>query len=144
MKFLAVDPGTQRVGMAACDDLEITTRLLPVLPFKDTPTLVRSLGNLIEKEEYGGVVLGLPLNMDGSQGKAFRRSHSLAEALKRELRRRDLSCEIFLWDERLTTFEAETRLREKGIPKAKAKEFLDSLAAEVLLEDYLAHKKGAP
>jgi putative Holliday junction resolvase len=55
-----------------------------------------------------------------------------------ERKAKQVSCEVELWDERLTSYEAEQRIRQQGVAKAKAKAFLDSVAAEVLLEDYLA------
>jgi len=137
MKILAVDPGTKRVGLSACDELEITTRLLPVLSVKKQSVLCKSILALVHEEGFGVILLGLPLNMDGSQGEAAKRSQKLADALEREIKKEKLECEVILWDERLTSYEAETRLRERGVPKGKAKEYLDSLAAEVLLEDFL-------
>lgn len=137
MKILAVDPGTKRVGLSACDELELTTRLLPVLSVKKSSALVQKILELVREEAFGAILLGLPLNMDGTQGEGAKRSQKLADSLKREFKKEKLECEVILWDERLTSFEAETRLRERGVPKGKAKEYLDSLAAEVLLEDFL-------
>jgi len=143
MKILAIDPGGRRVGLAASDALHLTTRLLPVLQVKKLKSSVPELVTLIGKEEFGKVIIGLPLNMDGSEGAAAKEARVLAEALIQALKKKKLSCEVELWDERLTTFEAEQRARQQGVSKAKAKAFLDSVAAEVLLEDYLAsHPKA--
>lgn len=138
MKVLAIDPGTKRIGLAATDSLHLTTRLLPVLQIKNLTKAVGELSELIASEGFSRVVVGLPLNMDGSEGKAAKNARDLAHKLKQQLLRRDFSCEVLLWDERLTSFEAELRTRQQGVAKAKAKAFLDSVAAEVLLEDYLA------
>lgn len=143
MKILAIDPGGKRVGLAASDALHLTTRLLPVLQVKKLKASVPQLVSLIGQEEFAKVVVGLPLNMDGSEGAAAKGARELADTLKAALKKKKLSCEVELWDERLTTFEAEQRARQQGVAKAKAKAFLDSVAAEVLLEDYLAsHPKG--
>lgn len=143
MKILAIDPGGKRVGLAASDALHLTTRLLPVLQVKKLNSSVPELVKLIEAEEFRKVIVGLPLNMDGSEGAAAKGAKALAKALEAALKKKELSCEVELWDERLTSFEAEQRTRQQGVAKAKAKAFLDSVAAEVLLEDYLAsHPKG--
>lgn len=139
MKILAVDPGAKRIGLAASDELQITIRLLPVLrvsPGQTVPALVQ----LIRDESFQKVLVGLPLNMDGSEGNAAKQAKDLASRLKNALDGAGLSVPVLLWDERLTTFEAEQRLRERGIAKLKAKDYLDSAAAEILLEDYLRHE----
>jgi len=141
MKILAVDPGTRRIGLAACDEMEWTTRLLPALQEKSQGIWMRQVLDLVAAEGFACVLLGLPLNMDGSEGPGAKRSRDLALALEREIQRREISCQVQLWDERLTTFEAETRLRERGVAKGKAKTSLDSLAAQVLLEDFLRSRK---
>lgn len=142
MKILAIDPGTKRIGLAATDELHLTTRLLPVLKVSALHQSIRALLELISKEGFQKVLVGLPLNMDGTEGQAARQAKKLAAQLQNEIQIRDLKCEISLWDERLTSFEAEQRIRQRGVSKAKAKAFLDSLAAEILLEDYLqAHQR---
>jgi putative Holliday junction resolvase len=104
--------------------------------------MIQELTGVIRSEAVQRAIIGLPLNMDGTAGLAAERSRQLAAALTAELKRQGISCEILLWDERLTSYEAEMRLRERGIAKGKAKDILDSLAAEVLLEDYLAHHRA--
>ena len=138
MKILAIDPGTKRIGLAASDALHLTTRLLPVLEFGGLGESVKELAKLVAAEEFQKVVVGLPLHMDGSEGDAARAAKDLAERLRKELAAKQIACAVELWDERLTSFEAEQRTRQQGVAKAKAKAFLDSVAAEVLLEDYLA------
>lgn len=138
MKILAIDPGTKRIGLAASDALHLTTRLLPVLQVSGLGRSVQEIARLIKEEEFQKVVVGLPLNMDGSEGKAAIAARDLVKRLQKEFQSKKISCEVEVWDERLTSFEAEQRVRQQGVAKAKAKAFLDSLAAEVLLEDYLA------
>lgn len=138
MKILAIDPGGKRIGLAATDALHLTTRLLPVLQVKNLGASLPELVSLIIKEEFEKVVVGLPLNMDGSEGAAAKAAKALAQKLGEALKKKKVDCLVELWDERLTSFEAEQRTRQQGVAKAKAKAFLDSVAAEVLLEDYLA------
>ena len=136
MKILAIDPGTKRIGLAACDELGLTIRLLPVLKISSSSQGAELVFQLIRREEFSKVLIGLPLNMDGSEGAAALQVRKFVELLQKKFTISELP-EIVFWDERLTSFEAELRLREKGIAKAKAKDFLDSVAAEILLEDYL-------
>lgn len=138
MKILAIDPGKKRIGLAASDALHLTTRLLPVLEVSGLGESLRELAKLIAAEEFQKVVIGLPLNMDGTEGEPALAAKAMAERLRQELAAKQIACEVELWDERLTSFEAEQRTRQQGVAKAKAKAFLDSVAAEVLLEDYLA------
>jgi putative Holliday junction resolvase len=144
MKILAVDPGVKRMGLAACDALQLTTRRLPVLHLTKSASWVQDLARLILEEEFAMVLWGLPLNMDGSDGPAAARSREHAAQLQRELQNRAWAGELKLWDERLTSYAAEQKLREQGIAKAKGKEFLDSLAAQILLEDFLKTCPGSP
>jgi putative Holliday junction resolvase len=137
VKILAVDPGEKRVGLAACDELQLTTRRIPVLHLSKQPQWIQALAQLILVEEFVKVLWGLPLNMDGSEGKAATRSRRQAGQLERELQKQGWTGELTLWDERLTSYAAEEHLRERGIPKAVGKDFLDSLAAQILLEDFL-------
>lgn len=137
LKTLAVDPGLKRVGLAACDEFGLTTRPLSQLAFRGLPELLLELEEIIRAEKFVKVLIGLPLHLDGQKSEAAKRSQKLAERLQHKLKQENLECEVVLWDERLTSFEAEQRLRDRGKSKAKAKGELDSLAAQVLLEDYL-------
>ena len=141
MKILAIDPGTKRIGLAATDSLQLTTRLLPVLRVRSLKDSLQNLVELVAEEEFSQVVIGLPLNMDGSEGPAAAAARNFAAGLRLRLEKAGLKSEVLLWDERLTSFEAENRCREQGSKKAKTQAFLDSLAAEVLLEDYLSAQK---
>lgn len=137
LKTLAVDPGLKRVGLAACDELGLTTRLLPQLNFRGSQDLVARLSEMVEQEHFVRVIIGLPLHLDGRQSEAAKRSEKLAERLRQKLEQQNLNCQVKLWDERLTSFEAESRLRSQGKSRSKSKDKLDSLAAQVLLEDFL-------
>ncbi len=141
-KTLAVDPGTKRVGLAICDELGLTTRMLPVLPYIHKSKLVNDLIEILRQENCFRIVIGLPLNMDGSTGESAKRSENLAKNLEKLAEQQNLLLKVILWDERLTSFEAEQRLKEMGISKKNAKDKIDSLAAQVLLEDYLAQLKS--
>jgi len=143
MKILAIDPGSKRIGLAATDELHLSIRLLPVLQVQGLHQSMNALIGIIQSEPFHKVLVGLPMNMDGSEGRSATAARKLKDALDKELARQKISCEVLLWDERLTSFEAEQRMRQQGVAKAKAKAFLDSVAAEVLLEDYLHTTEGS-
>jgi putative Holliday junction resolvase len=78
MKILAIDPGTKRIGLAASDALHLTTRLLPVLEVSGLGQSLAELAKLVAAEEFQKIVVGLPLNMDGTEGEAgFLRGRAL-------------------------------------------------------------------
>lgn len=141
MKILAIDPGTRRIGLAACDELEMTTRTLPTLVCQSPGQWLDRVVGRVKEEGFELILMGLPLNMDGSPGPGAKRSQELARALQKKLEAKDISCPVQLWDERLTTFEAEQRLGSEGKRPKKNKENLDSYAAQVLLEDYLRSRQ---
>ena len=82
------------------------------------------------------MVLGYPCHMDGSEGERVERVLAFQEMLKKKI-----ELPIHLYDERLSTMEAEEILRENGVPKDRQKEVLDQVAAQVILEDYLRNRE---
>ena len=79
-----------------------------------------------------GIVIGLPLNMDGTEGRQAARVRAFGERL-----REHLTLPIDFWDERLTTFEAQQRLRSRGVKASRRRALVDQVAAEVILRSYL-------
>ena len=98
---------------------------------KDFETLAR----LVEENQVGHVVVGNPLNMDGTVGKQSLHMHGFAERL-----RSAASVEVSLWDERLSSFAAEQLLIERGRHWSKRKQDIDKLAAVVILQGFLDHQ----
>ena len=135
MRILGLDYGTKTVGVAVTDALGITVQPLETITRdadnKLRPTL-RRIEELIEEMNVQEIVLGLPLNMDGSEGERATRSREFADMLER---RTGLS--VHLLDERLTTIEADEILDSCGIPKKNHKRYVDSVAAVLILEDYV-------
>ena len=82
------------------------------------------------------MVLGYPCHMDGSEGERVERVLAFQEMLQKKI-----ELPIHLYDERLSTMEAEEILRENGVPKDRQKEVLDQVAAQVILEDYLRNRE---
>ncbi|RME81092.1 MAG: Holliday junction resolvase RuvX, partial [Zetaproteobacteria bacterium] len=129
---LALDIGQARIGVAVCDRGGRISRPLTVISRRDRawPEKVAALAHA-----YGcrGVVVGLPVHMDGTPSEQTEDVRRAVEELKRAL-----PLPVRFQDERLSTFVAEQRLSERGIPARAQKEIVDAEAAAVILEDFLA------
>ena len=129
MKVLAIDFGTKRVGLAVGDtELGIA---LPKGVLKNDEHLIDRLYKIIHSTGVSRVVVGLPLTPSGREGQRAREVREFVEKLKGRLG----DIEVVLWDERYTTLEAESRLRE--LPPKRRRELLDSVSAQTILEEYL-------
>lgn len=135
MRILGLDYGTKTVGAAVTDTLGITVQPLETITrdsdSKIRPTL-RRIEEIIESLGVEEIVLGLPLNMDGSEGERAMRSRQFADIIERRT-----GLPVHLLDERLTTVEAEEILGACGIMKKDYKRYVDSAAAVLILEDYV-------
>lgn len=128
MKVLAVDPGERRTGFAISDPEERMALALPTLEGAGPADVAR----LAREQGAGCVVVGLPFNMDGTEGPAARRARDFIEELRLQT---DLP--VVAWDERLSTAEGESRLREAGLNRKERRRRSDAAAAVVILESYL-------
>ena len=122
-----MDLGTKRVGVAVSDELRLTVRPVAILDRRSWKHLLSEVTKQIENFDVAGLVVGLPLNMDGSEGPAATEARRLAENF-----RRSLSVPVYIQDERLTTEEAQSRAI------SSAEESVDAEAAAVILEDFLS------
>src|SRR5437764_95057 len=130
---LALDLGTRRVGVAVSDELRLTVRPLPALRRSNWKKLLREIKNLREQFDARGVVIGLPLRLDGTEGDAAQEARRIARNLELSL-----AVPVFLQDERLTSCAAEAALREEGYVGDEVKARVDSTAAALILRDFLA------
>src|SRR2546423_10141184 len=131
-RLLALDMGTRRVGIAVSDELRLSVRPLPFLPRGSWKKLLREIALLREQFDARGVVVGLPLRLDGTEGEAAREARRSARNLELSL-----GVPVFLQDERLTSHAAEEDLRASGVSRQELKENVDSAAAALILHDYL-------
>ena len=145
MRILGLDYGTKTVGVAVSDPLKMTAQPLETIERKP-PTKLRQTLARIEAilEEYGAagerdrielIVLGYPKNMNNSEGDRC----EATQAFKEDLERRT-GLEVVLWDERLTTVEAERILMDSGVRRENRKTYIDKMAAAVILQNYLDAK----
>jgi putative Holliday junction resolvase len=131
MRFLGIDYGTRRIGLAAGDELGIATPL-PALVEADAAARRRALAQVVQTRRIQEIVLGLPLNMDGSEGFKAKESQAFAEELRAEF-----GLPVHLVDERLTSHMAESGMNQKQLREIRGKGIIDSRAAAVILQDYL-------
>jgi putative Holliday junction resolvase len=130
VRVLGVDYGDRRIGVALSDPSGTFARPFEVVAGEKE--FLERLGPWIESEEIGLVVLGLPLNMDGSHGPKSEQVQGFKERLVARH-----GVEVRLWDERLTTAEADRYLRLSGLSAQKRRQRIDKVAAQVLLQSYL-------
>jgi putative Holliday junction resolvase len=131
-KLLALDVGLARIGVAVCDPLRLAARPLQVIVRRSRREDFDQLARLVQEQEAVAIVVGLPLNMDGSEGPQAQTVRKWAERLAYALRALGALRPVIFWDERLSTFEAQALLAEQHVPVAE-----DAAAAAVILERYL-------
>jgi putative Holliday junction resolvase len=135
-RVLAVDWGARRVGLAVSDPMGLALRSLPTLKVANRRDALEAVAEAALREEADTVLVGLPLNMDGSEGPSAARARALGEGLAGK------GFTVRYLDERLTSENAIVRLRERGEARP-TRERIDQVAALVLLEDFLAAEQRA-
>ena len=136
MRYLGVDLGRARIGLALADDVLRQARPLRVVQRRGGGNDLADIAETARDYEVGRAVVGLPLNMDGTEGPAARLSREFAAKLASAL-----GVPVDLFDERLSTFEAETRLRDRGISAKDARARVDAEAAAVILQGWLDRER---
>ncbi len=134
VKRLALDLGARRIGVSLHDDPDVPARPHATLDVTPGASPVAALAALIAREAPDEVVVGLPLNMDGSEGPAARGARRVAEALRARVKP-----PVVLWDERLTTTQAQRARVARG---TKGRAGIDAEAATILLQSYVDARRG--
>ena len=132
-RLLALDLGLKRVGVAVSDELRIAVRPLPYLRRTSWKQLLGAVAELLQSFDAQALVIGLPLNMDGTEGHAAVEARRLARNFELSLK-----VPVHLQDERLTSREAEAALRAAGRPVEELRQFVDSESAAIILRDFIA------
>jgi len=135
--LLGLDFGERRIGVAVGDELGFAARPLPAVERTSRAQDVARIGEIASRRKVHTIIVGLPLNMDGSVGPAARQAQRFAGLLRRELK-----LAVELWDERLTTAEAERALIASGERRARRREVRDGVAAALILQGYLDAHRG--
>lgn len=137
MVILAVDYGDVRTGLAVCDPLEMLASPVGVLRQTDAEQLCSEIAEIAAERKAERIVLGLPKNMDGTEGFRAESCREFAELLAKKT---GLSVE--LQDERLTTVSAHRALNMTDTRGKKRKAVVDAVSAVIILEDYLRRTKN--
>lgn len=134
MRYLAIDYGTKRTGLAICDSAE--TIVSPLAILQGQKELLKKIEEVVRTEGVEAIVVGLPLNMDDSEGFQAKLVSKFADQLKEHL-----DIPIHFQDERLSSFGAEDKLAPAGFTRGKKRKRLDAVAAAEILEAFLERKK---
>ncbi len=137
MRILGVDPGEKRIGLAVSDPLGITARGLETVHFEDLELALKRIASICSEYEISRIVVGNPINMNGSCGPAAEKAEKLAILLKEKT-----GLPVYLHDERLTSGRAEKLLIEGGLRREKRRRVKDKLAAALILESFMASEKN--
>ncbi|MGI5882848.1 MAG: Holliday junction resolvase RuvX [Dethiobacteria bacterium] len=135
MRILCLDIGEKRIGVAISDPLGISAQGLGVLQRKGIKKDLAEIRRYVEDYQAGEIILGLPLNMNGSRGKKAEEILRLQDFLSEKIQ-----IPVKTWDERLTTIEAQKVLLEGDVSRAGRKKVIDKLAAVLILDNYLRYK----
>lgn len=131
-RVLAIDVGSVRIGVAVGDRAAGIATPLETVPGRPTSAAVARIAALLAEQRATELVVGLPLELDGTEGRAVRRMRAFVAALQQHV---DLP--VHEWDERFTSVAAERSLLEADVRRAKRKEVIDQVAATMILQGYL-------
>lgn len=131
-RFIALDIGKKRIGVATCDPLWITTRSIIALDREPENKAISEILKLVKEYGVNTVVVGLPYNMDGTLGSQAQDCQDFAKKLEVEGK-----FEVCFEDERLTSFEAEQILASQGKKYTKNKGLVDMMSAELILRQFI-------
>lgn len=136
MIIISIDLGEARTGLAVCDKEEILASPLCTINERNLETLAKKIKEKSIEYKAELIIIGLPLNMDGSLGKSAKKAINFKEILTSKI---DLP--VNFWDERKTTFTAHEYLNTLNIRGTKRKNIIDALSASIILENYLNYRK---
>jgi putative pre-16S rRNA nuclease len=137
MSIAALDLGRRRIGVAVIDAAAMGAHPVGVVERRSMAQDLEAIAAMLRDREVTTIVVGLPLNMDGSEGSAARAARLFAERMAAALK-----IEVEMFDERLTSFEAEERLKGMPVKKGARKPAIDAIAATVILEGWMQSRAG--
>lgn len=136
MRIMGIDYGDARTGVAISDLLCTIAGSATVVPSRNTEKAIADIVRLAQENQVGEIVVGLPRNMDGTEGARAQLCREFAEKLRHET-----GLPVSMWDERRTTVEAHNILSQHNYHGKKRKDTVDAVAATLILEGYLAFRK---
>ena len=131
-RILGIDPGSKTIGVAVSDELHLAAHGLPSIPARPSARALEAVKVLIKDYTIYEIVVGLPVNMDGTFGPSADAAREFARSLETSL-----PGGVIMIDERLTTVQAERTLLEADLPRAKRRALRDRLAAVLILQSHL-------
>ena len=137
MRIMAIDYGDARTGVAISDPTGLLAGFTTTVNARNPESACAQIALMAREHGAEELVLGLPLNMDGSRGPRAEKAEAMAELLRQET-----GLPVALWDERRTTIDAHRILFDAGKNGKKRKKTVDAVAASLILEGYLSFKKN--
>ena len=128
----ALDLGAVRMGVAVSDGLGLMAHPRGVLAAKPRPAFLAALKALVDEEGIGRIILGFPLDLRGTEGEAARRARNVAQDIADAT-----GCDVELFDERLTTVQAQRALTDSGLNRKESRAHIDEAAATAILQAWL-------
>ncbi len=136
MRILGIDFGTKRIGVAVSDPLGFTAQGLQTIEVQNKQKTMEALAKICAEYGVNEIVVGLPVNMNGSMGPKAKETIEWIEKLQTQF-----SIPIKTWDERLTSLQADKLMIQQGLSREKQKQQSDRLAATLILQAYLESKR---
>jgi putative Holliday junction resolvase len=132
LRYLCLDPGRKRIGVAVSDETGLIASPVGVIQVGDRAQVFKQVLRHIEEQEAGKLIIGLPLHMNGDEGIEAARARDFARQLSKLTK-----IPIDFMDERLTSVEADRLMQEAGVKREKRKAKIDARAAAIILQTYL-------
>lgn len=136
MKIMSVDYGDARTGLAVCDRTEFLASPIGTIEERNAPILAMKVAHMAEQYEVGLIVIGLPINMNGSEGPRAQKCRAFGEMVESVT-----ELPVVMWDERSTTVSAHRILNETNVRGAARKKVVDTVSATLILESYLDYRR---
>ena len=136
MRIMALDVGDKKIGVAVSDSLLNIAQPRPTLQRKDLQSDLSRLRELAEGDDVQQIVVGNPVHMDGRESRQSNKVQRFARQVSKAL-----GLPVVFWDERLTSFAAEQQLEELGMSWRKRRQYVDQVAAILILQSYLDSQK---
>ena len=135
-RVIALDLGQKRIGVAISDETETISSSLTTIPGDNTNRAIKGIKEIIDSRDVLKVIIGLPLNMNGSEGPKAMEALEFADKLRKKL-----LIDVVTFDERLTTKQGEDMLIQADVSRKKRKSVIDKIAAQIILQTYLDSEK---
>ena len=131
-RLMALDLGTKKVGIAICDELQITTRPICIITRKGWKKFLKEIINYLDEYDAKALIIGLPLDFEGGESPMSQEARRIATNFSKSL-----DIPVLLQDERVSTYQARKNLWNKNVSEKNLSKNLDSEAASVILQDFL-------